>query len=99
MNFWRSHTTQLGLTGHYSPHSLRYAWAQDAIRYYLSQGFSRSEAVALTSMDPVTAMVGAVTLSAFTPRRRTDDDKFQAVALIRSNGKNRLQEIMDLSSD
>ncbi|AWK44000.1 DNA-binding protein [Photorhabdus laumondii subsp. laumondii] len=51
MNFWRSHTTRLGLTGHYSPHSLRYAWAQDAIRYYLSQGFSRSEARALTSMD------------------------------------------------
>ncbi|EXU75507.1 integrase domain-containing protein [Erwinia mallotivora] len=51
MNFWRSHTTRLGLTGHYSPHSLRYAWAQDAIRYYLSQGFSRNEARALTSMD------------------------------------------------
>lgn len=51
MNFWRSHTTRLGLTGHYSPHSLRYAWAQDAIRYYLSQGFSRKEARALTSMD------------------------------------------------
>ncbi|AUG99127.1 DNA-binding protein [Prodigiosinella confusarubida] len=51
MNFWRTQTTRLGLTGHYSPHSLRYAWAQDAIRYYLSQGFSRSEARALTSMD------------------------------------------------
>ncbi|WP_422527068.1 integrase domain-containing protein [Serratia fonticola] len=51
MNFWRSHTARLGLTGHYSPHSLRYAWAQDAIRFYLSQGFSRSEARALTSMD------------------------------------------------
>ncbi|MDY4376313.1 integrase domain-containing protein [Pectobacterium brasiliense] len=51
MNFWRTQTTRLGLTGHYSPHSLRYAWAQDAMRYYLSQGFSRSEARALTSMD------------------------------------------------
>ncbi|WP_315709118.1 integrase domain-containing protein [Brenneria uluponensis] len=51
MNFWRTQTTRLGLTGHYSPHSLRYAWAQDAICYYLSQGFSRSEARALTSMD------------------------------------------------
>ncbi|MGI8463452.1 integrase domain-containing protein [Pectobacterium punjabense] len=51
MNFWRTHTTRLGLTGHYSPHSLRYAWAQDAMRYYLSQGFSCSEARALTSMD------------------------------------------------
>lgn len=28
-----------GLTGAYSPHSLRYAWAQDVIRYYLEQGF------------------------------------------------------------
>ena len=51
MNFWRTQTTRLGLTGYYSPHSLRYAWAQDAMRYYLSQGFSRSEARALTSMD------------------------------------------------
>jgi integrase len=51
MNFWRTHTTRLGLIGHYSPHSLRYAWAQDALRYYLSQGFSRSEARAMTSMD------------------------------------------------
>lgn len=51
INFWRTQTTRLGLTGHYSPHSLRYAWAQDAMRYYLSQGFSRSEARALTSMD------------------------------------------------
>lgn len=51
MNFWRSHTTRLGLFGNYSPHSLRYAWAQDALRYYLSQGFSRNEARAMTSMD------------------------------------------------
>lgn len=51
MNFWRTHTTRLGLIGNYSPHSLRYAWAQDALRYYLSQGFSRSEARAMTSMD------------------------------------------------
>ncbi|MFQ6291489.1 integrase domain-containing protein [Yersinia enterocolitica] len=51
MNFWRSHTTRLGLTGHYSPHSLRYAWAQEAISYYLAAGFTRIEARALTSMD------------------------------------------------
>lgn len=51
MNFWRSATTRIGLTGPYSPHSLRYAWAQDAIRFYLDQGFSRKEANALTSMD------------------------------------------------
>ncbi|MBK4715186.1 MULTISPECIES: integrase domain-containing protein [Tenebrionibacter/Tenebrionicola group] len=51
MNFWRTHTTRLGLIGNYSPHCLRYAWAQDALRYYLSQGFSCSEARAMTSMD------------------------------------------------
>jgi integrase len=51
MNFWRAATTRIGLTGSNSPHSLRYAWAQDAIRFYLAQGFSRKEANALTSMD------------------------------------------------
>ncbi|CNI88823.1 putative DNA-binding prophage protein [Yersinia frederiksenii] len=51
MNFWRSHAARLGLTGHYSPHSLRYAWAQDAIKHYLAAGFTRIEARALTSMD------------------------------------------------
>jgi hypothetical protein len=29
---------------------LRYAWAQDAIRHYLSQGFSEKEALAMTTM-------------------------------------------------
>lgn len=51
MNYWRTHTARIGLTGRYSPHSLRYAWAQDAIAHYLSQGYSRTEARALTSMD------------------------------------------------
>ncbi|MEM6160668.1 integrase domain-containing protein [Erwinia sp. P6884] len=51
MNYWRSATTRIGLIGSYSPHSLRYAWAQDAIRFYQEQGFSRKEANALTSMD------------------------------------------------
>ncbi|MCR2697983.1 DNA-binding protein, partial [Salmonella enterica] len=35
----------------YSPHSLRYAWAQDAIRYYEEQGLSHKEALAVTSTD------------------------------------------------
>lgn len=74
MNFWRTQTTRLGLTGHYSPHSLRYAWAQDAIRYYLSQDFSRSEARALTSMDLATVMVGGAMSSGFTPGRRIEHD-------------------------
>lgn len=43
-------TSGLGLTGAYSPHLLRYAWAQDAIRHYLSQGFSKKEAPAMTTM-------------------------------------------------
>ncbi len=41
----------MGLTGVYSPHSLRYAWAQDAIHHYLAQGFSRKEALAMVAME------------------------------------------------
>ncbi|MBS6740562.1 integrase domain-containing protein [Phytobacter diazotrophicus] len=51
MKYWHSQASCLGLTGAYSPHSLRYAWAQDAIRHYLAQGFSEKEALAMTAMD------------------------------------------------
>ncbi|WP_313437237.1 integrase domain-containing protein [Atlantibacter hermannii] len=51
MNYWRGALAEAGLTRNYTPHSLRYAWAQDAIRHYLAQGFSDKEALALTSMD------------------------------------------------
>ncbi|EHB3784212.1 DNA-binding protein [Salmonella enterica subsp. houtenae serovar 17:z29:-] len=51
MNYWRGALAEAGLTGNYTPHSLRYAWAQDAIRHYLAHGFSDKEALALTSMD------------------------------------------------
>ncbi|QTF09688.1 DNA-binding protein [Brenneria izadpanahii] len=51
MKYWHGQASRIGLTGAYSPHSLRYAWAQDAIRYYLAQGFSEKEALALTAMD------------------------------------------------
>ncbi|MCR5944919.1 DNA-binding protein [Salmonella enterica subsp. houtenae] len=51
MSYWRGALAEAGLTGNYTPHSLRYAWAQDAIRHYLAQGFSDKEALALTSMD------------------------------------------------
>jgi site-specific recombinase XerC len=51
MKYWHSQASGLGLTGVYSPHSLRYAWAQDAIRYYLAQGFCEKEALAMTAMD------------------------------------------------
>ncbi|ELW2865735.1 integrase domain-containing protein [Salmonella enterica] len=51
MKYWHSQASYIGLTGAYSPHSLRYAWAQEAIRHYLAQGFSEKEALALTAMD------------------------------------------------
>lgn len=51
MKYWHSQVSRIGLTGVYSPHSLRYAWAQDAIRHYLAQGFSEKEALAMTAMD------------------------------------------------
>ncbi|MEC5318738.1 integrase domain-containing protein [Brenneria populi subsp. brevivirga] len=51
MNRWRSQTALAGLKGQYSPHSLRYAWAQDVIRHYQQEGFSQRETYALSSMD------------------------------------------------
>lgn len=51
MNHWHKQAAKVGLTGEYSPHSLRYAWAQDAIRHYLVQGFSEKESLALTATD------------------------------------------------
>ena len=51
MNYWRGALAEAGLTGNYTPHSLRYAWAQDALRHHQAQGFSDKEVLALTSMD------------------------------------------------
>ena len=51
MKYWHSQASRIGLTGVYSPHSLRYAWAQDAIRHYLAQRFNEKEALAMTAMD------------------------------------------------
>ncbi|ROU10096.1 DNA-binding protein [Kluyvera ascorbata] len=51
MKYWHSQASYIGLTGAYSPHSLRYSWAQEAICHYLVQGFSEKEALALTAMD------------------------------------------------
>jgi site-specific recombinase XerD len=51
MNYWRKEIAKAGLTGMYTPHSLRYAWSQDAISHHLAQGFSGKEALALTAMD------------------------------------------------
>lgn len=51
MDHWHRQATKVGLTGEFSPHSMRYAWAQDAIRHYLAQGFSEKESLALTATD------------------------------------------------
>ncbi|EBA4498577.1 DNA-binding protein [Salmonella enterica] len=51
MDYWHNQATRVGLTGAYSPHSLRYAWAQDAIHHYLAQGFSKKETLAMVAMD------------------------------------------------
>ena len=51
MKYWHSQALRLGLTGTYSPYSLRYAWVQDAIRHYLAQGFYEKEGLAMTAMD------------------------------------------------
>ncbi|WP_448885246.1 integrase domain-containing protein [Citrobacter telavivensis] len=51
MDHWHKQATKVGLTGEFSPHSLRYAWAQYAIRHYLAQGFSEKESLALTATD------------------------------------------------
>ena len=51
MDYWHNHLRDAGLTGEYAPHSLRYAWAQDAIRYYEEQGLNHKEALAVTSTD------------------------------------------------
>ncbi len=51
MDYWHNQAAHIGLTGVYSPHSLRYVWAQDAIRHYLAQGVSQKEALAMVAMD------------------------------------------------
>ncbi|UGS43563.1 integrase domain-containing protein [Pseudocitrobacter corydidari] len=48
---WHKQAIKAGLKGEFSPHSLRYAWAQDAIHHYLAQGFSEKESLALTATD------------------------------------------------
>lgn len=51
MNYWRASASRAGLTGPYAPHSLRYAWAQDAMRHYQQQGLSMKETRAMVAMD------------------------------------------------
>lgn len=40
-----------GMTGKNAPHSLRYAYARDAVNFHLANGMSQKEAEALVSMD------------------------------------------------
>lgn len=49
--YWRNQTRRLGLTGKHSPHSLRYAWSQEATKHYKENNYTEEESYALTSMD------------------------------------------------
>lgn len=51
MDYWHNRGKRIRLTGAYSPHSLRYAWALDAIHHYLAKWLSRKEALAMGAMD------------------------------------------------
>ena len=48
---YRNTVREAGLEGKYSPHSLRYAYARDAVTHHIKSGMSRAEAEALVSMD------------------------------------------------
>lgn len=48
---YRNISREVGMTGEYAPHSLRYAYSQDAIIHHVNSGMSRQEAEALVSMD------------------------------------------------
>lgn len=51
ITYWRNHTSAIGLKGKLSPYNLRYAFTQEAIAYYQSQGHSQKETFAQASMD------------------------------------------------
>lgn len=42
---------EAGFTGKYAPHSLRYAWANEAMIFHQQCGMSEDEARAIVSMD------------------------------------------------
>ncbi|HBD1844092.1 TPA: integrase domain-containing protein [Salmonella enterica] len=48
---YRNIVREAGMTGENAPHSLRYAYARDAVNYHIESGVSRKEAEALVSMD------------------------------------------------
>lgn len=51
MTYWRNQTRSIGLIGKISPHSLRYAFAQELIKFYKTQGYLEKEVLAMTAMD------------------------------------------------
>jgi integrase len=48
---YRNILRDAGMTGKNAPHSLRYAYAKDAVNFHVNNGMSRNEAEALVSMD------------------------------------------------
>jgi site-specific recombinase XerD len=48
---YRNILRDAGMTGKNAPHSLRYAYAKDAVNFHTKNGMSRTEAEALVSMD------------------------------------------------
>ncbi|ATY89411.1 integrase domain-containing protein [Pectobacterium atrosepticum] len=48
---YRNTVRDAGLVGKYAPHSLRYAYTQDATKLHIKKGFSKEEVDALVSMD------------------------------------------------
>lgn len=51
LKFFDNQMTALGMVGVHSFHSIRYAYAVEAINYHLSVGHSLREATAMTSID------------------------------------------------
>lgn len=48
---YRNVMARCGWTGKQSGHALRYTFAQEQVRHYLAQGFTKAEALAQTSLD------------------------------------------------
>lgn len=51
LGYYHRHSHDLGLKGEIAPHSLRYAFAVDAVTSYVQAGYSMREAVALAAQD------------------------------------------------
>lgn len=48
---YRNIVREAGMTGRNAPHSLRYAYSRDAVKFHVNNGMSRVEAEALVSLD------------------------------------------------